>query len=106
MKNKTALKPSVSYSVDLAESGSAEEKPAFELRLLGLRAEEAVRALERQLDLCALNNFRQFSIIHGKGSGVLQQTVHDYLSNCPSVLNFTFAPPEDGGFGKTYVSLR
>ena len=106
VKNKTALKPSVSYSVDLAESGSAEEKPAFELRLLGLRAEEAVRALERQLDLCALNNFRQFSIIHGKGSGVLQQTVHDYLSNCPSVLNFTFAPPEDGGFGKTYVSLR
>lgn len=98
--------PSVSCSVLLAETDIASEKPAFELRVLGMRADEAVRALEHQLDLCALNNFKQFSIIHGKGTGVLQQTVHDYLSNCPSVGAFSFAPPEDGGFGKTYVSLR
>lgn len=98
--------PSASYSVSLADSDGVSEKPVFELRVLGMRAEEAVRALEHQLDLCAMNNFKQFSIIHGKGTGVLQQTVHDYLSNCPSVGTFSFAPPEDGGFGKTYVSLR
>lgn len=100
------IKPVISYSVDLAANSNFDEKPVFELRLIGMRVEEAIRALEKQLDLCSLQNFRQFSIIHGKGSGVLQQVVHDYLSNCSSVADFKFAPPEDGGFGKTYVSLR
>ena len=94
-----------SYTVDLA-SDSKENRPAYELRLLGLRAEEAVKALERQIDLCTLNNLKNFSIIHGNGNGILRQTVQDYLSNCPTVQEFSFAHPEDGGFGKTYVTLR
>ena len=94
-----------SYTVDLA-SGGKENRPAYELRLLGLRAEEAVKALERQIDLCTLSNLKNFSIIHGNGNGILRQTVQDYLSNCPTVQEFSFAHPEDGGFGKTYVTLR
>lgn len=82
-----------------------EEAPKFELRLLGMRYEEAMKALEHQVDLCAIHNFREFSIIHGKGSGILQQAVHDYLSHYPGVKEFHFAQPEDGGTGKTYVSL-
>ncbi len=80
-------------------------KPLFELRLLGLHVEEAIKILERQLDLCTLNDFKKFSIIHGKGSGALQQAVQDYLSHYPGVADFCFAPPEDGGSGKTYVEL-
>ncbi len=79
--------------------------PAFELRLIGLREEEAMKVLRRQLDLCAIRDFHAFSIIHGKGNGILQQAVHDFLSHYPSVKDFRFAPPEDGGFGKTYVEL-
>lgn len=89
------------YSGDIEKS----DTPVFELRLLGMRYEEAMHAVERQLDLCAVHNFRNFSIIHGKGSGVLQQAVHDYLSHYPGVKSFNFAPPEDGGTGKTYVTL-
>lgn len=85
--------------------GGAAAKPVFELRLLGMRAEEAIRLLERQLDLCAMQNFRTFSVIHGKGTGVLQQAVQDYLSAYPGVQEFHFARPEDGGTGKTYVTL-
>lgn len=90
------------------KSGStftSDERPVFELRLLGLRYEEAMKALEKQLDLCAIHNLRNFSVIHGKGTGVLQQGVHDYLSNCPLVKDFHFARAEDGGFGKTYIEL-
>lgn len=82
------------------------QKPVFELRLLGMRYDEAIKALERQIDLCALNNFEHFSVIHGKGNGVLQQAVKDYLSHSPVVENFEFAPAEDGGAGKTYVYLK
>ncbi|QTQ13555.1 endonuclease MutS2 [Treponema parvum] len=80
-------------------------KPQFELRLLGLYTDEALKLLERQLDLCTVHNFNRFSIIHGKGSGALQQAVQDYLSHYPGIANFYFAPPEEGGSGKTYVEM-
>ena len=108
-------KPSVNYSVELSSEhdeenavfmkGGATAKPVFELRLLGMREEEAIKLLQRQLDLCSMQNFRTFSVIHGKGQGILQQAVQDYLSTYPGVKEFHFARPEDGGTGKTYVTL-
>ena len=38
-------------------------------------------------------------------ANILQQAVQDYLSHYPGIANFSFAPPEDGGTGKTYVEL-
>ncbi|MBD5414456.1 MAG: Smr/MutS family protein, partial [Treponema sp.] len=93
-----------SYTIERAEK--QDERPVFELRLLGMRAEEALRALEKQIDRCVMQDFKNFSIIHGTGAGVLQQKVRDYLSNCRAVKDFEFAHPEDGGFGKTYVTLH
>ena len=111
-KDAAELKPS--FSLDLTEktiNGETVtvkeiERPVYELRLLGLRAEEAIKQVEHQIDLCVLNNFLHFSIIHGKGDGILQQAVRDYLSHCPLVKEFSFAPAEDGGAGKTYVELK
>ena len=106
------LSPSVSYELAGYDAGTDfivekdTPRPVFELRLLGMHADEAIKALERQIDLCVLNNFLHFSVIHGKGDGVLQQAVKDYLSNCPVVKEFNFAPAEDGGAGKTYVLLN
>ncbi len=95
-------------SIELADDASngIYERPVFELRLLGMRAEQAVRALEHQIDLCVLHNFPHFSVIHGKGDGVLMQAVSDYLSHSPVVAEFSKAPAEDGGAGKTYVTLK
>ena len=104
VKGPSAGSPAVSVVIEKAEADH--EYPQFELRLLGMYADEAIRALEHQLDLCAIHNFTRFSIVHGKGSGVLQQAVHDYLSHYHGVKEFSFAPPEDGGFGKTYVILK
>ncbi len=106
------LSPSVSYELAGYDAGTdfiiekVTPRPVFELRLLGMHADEAIKALERQIDLCVLNNFLHFSVIHGKGDGVLQQAVKDYLSNCPVVKEFNFASAEDGGAGKTYVLLN
>ena len=100
------LKADVSIELAGDSSNGFYERPVFELRLLGMRAEEAVHALEHQIDLCVLHNFPHFSVIHGKGDGVLMQAVSDYLSHCPVVAEFTKAPAEDGGAGKTYVTLK
>lgn len=117
-KPKDEYKPSISIDLAAPEtvkanfsdfapslSGIPTDHPVFELRLLGMRVEEAMKVLERQLDLCAMQNFHEFSIIHGKGTGALQQAVIDYLSNYPGIQEFKFALPEDGGSGKTYVKM-
>lgn len=98
-----ATASSVSYDFERAKT---DEHPVFELRLIGMHADEAIAALEHQIDLCALSNFPSFSVIHGKGYGILQQSVHDYLSHCPLVQSFEFANPDEGGSGKTYVTLK
>ena len=105
---ETAAPLKADVSIELADDASngIYERPVFELRLLGMRAEDAIRALERQIDLCVLHNFPHFSVIHGKGDGVLMQAVSDYLSHSPVVAEFTKAPAEDGGAGKTYVTLK
>lgn len=111
-KADNKLTPSISIDLASEEVGGmlinekSTPRPVFELRLLGMHSDEAIRALERQLDLCVLNNFPHFSIIHGKGDGILQQAVKDYLSHSPVVQSFEQAPAEDGGAGKTYVTLK
>ena len=104
--SENSFKPDI--SIELAEDASNGfyERPVFELRLLGMRSEDAVKALEHQIDLCVLHNFPHFSVIHGKGDGVLMQAVADYLSHCLVVAEFSKAPAEDGGAGKTYVTLK
>lgn len=107
--------PKASVSIELSNvqdgenaifmKSGAEARPVFELNLLGMRAEEAVKVLQRQLDLCSMQNFKTFSVVHGKGTGVLQQAVQDYLASYPVVKEYHFARPEEGGTGKTYVTL-
>ena len=96
----------INLSVEYANTEYKTEKPKFELRLLGMRCEQALKEVQKQLDLCAITGFKSFSIIHGKGDGILQQAVKDLLSNYPGIKDFHFARPEDGGSGKTYVELE
>ena len=83
-----------------------ESRPEFELRLIGMRLDEAEKHLQTQLDLALMHNMQEFSIVHGKGNGVLQTMVQEKLAAAPYVAEFFFARPEHGGTGKTIVRLR
>lgn len=78
----------------------------FELKILGLRSSEAIKALNDHFDKILLYNIKEFSIVHGKGNGVLQEVVHDMLKTSKYVKEFCFARPEFGGTGKTLVTLK
>lgn len=95
-------RPTVMLSVETSSPSQA----VYELDLRGMRREEAIKALERQIDAASLTNLREFGVIHGTGEGVLKDGVREYLRSCPAVADFAFARPEDGGFGKTIVRLR
>jgi DNA mismatch repair protein MutS2 len=94
--------PSASWAAEYGSSGNA----VFELKLLGMRLEEAKEALRRQIEAASLSGLKNFAVIHGMGSGVLQKGIHDYLKEDPAVADYYFARPELGGFGRTEVVLR
>jgi DNA mismatch repair protein MutS2 len=100
--NGQAKRVSVEFHADMG----TDDVPAFELRLIGMRHDEAVKALERQLDLASMKGLKEFSIVHGKGHGVLQEAVHEMLKVYAGVSDFGFARPEDGGTGKTIVKMK
>ncbi|MDR2160013.1 MAG: Smr/MutS family protein [Treponema sp.] len=77
-----------------------------EINLRGMRLEEALDALRRQIDGAVLGGLHEFAVIHGKGDGILQKAVHDYLGNERAVADYYFSRPELGGFGRTEVVLK
>jgi DNA mismatch repair protein MutS2 len=94
-------KPSIA-PVDYAQIPQAK----FELSILGMHLEEALSVLERQLDAAVLRGLREFSVVHGKGDGILQKGVHDFLKKQSHVADYYFSRPELGGFGRTEVILK
>jgi len=88
-----------------AEYGASNEA-VYELRIRGMRFEEAMELVRKQVDAAVLTGLKNFAIIHGKGYGILRQGVHDYLGSHPAVGEFHFARPENGGYGKTEVTLK
>jgi DNA mismatch repair protein MutS2 len=78
----------------------------FEISLRGKRLEEALELLRQQIDGALLGGLKTFSVIHGKGDGILQRGVHEYLKKDPAVADYYFSRPELGGFGRTEVVLK
>ena len=99
--SKAELQPLIAEA-DLAAPAAA----AFEINLLGMRLTGALEALRRQIDGAVLSGLKEFSVVHGKGDGILQRGVHDYLKKEPAVADYYFSRPELGGFGRTEVVLR
>lgn len=55
---------------------------------------------------CREQGILQVRIIHGKGTGVLQRTVHFILKRLPEVISFHLAREYAGGWGATIVELK
>jgi DNA-nicking Smr family endonuclease len=45
-------------------------------------------------------------VVHGKGVGELQRSVHAILRRLPEVLSFALADLDEGGWGATVVRLK
>jgi DNA mismatch repair protein MutS2 len=82
------------------------EPPVMELHIRGMRLDEAMRLVEKQMDSALVHGVRQFSIVHGKGEGILRRAIHEYLRGLSVVEDFRFSPPQEGGYGKTIVTLK
>ncbi len=90
-KKVTISKPSATSSVTLD--------------LHGLRAHEAIEKLDKFLSDALINGYDQVLVYHGIGTGKLAYAVKTFLSTYPSLVSYTDAPINMGGYGATLVNL-
>jgi DNA mismatch repair protein MutS2 len=82
------------------------DPPVLDLHIRGMRLEEAMKLVEKQVDSAVYHGLHEFTIVHGKGEGILRTAVHRYLRSLQTVEEFHFSLPEEGGFGRTIVRLK
>lgn len=96
----------VEMKVDVSHFTPAGKKAKYVLDVRGYTLSETEKALDDEIEAAILSGLPSFSIIHGYGDGILQKGVHMYLKKNRYVSDYRFALPEDGGMGKTYVTLK
>lgn len=71
--------------------------------LRGMRVDEALKSLDKFISEAILTNVGYITIIHGKGTGALRSSIHDYLSEVKEIKSFRLGELVEGGAGVTVV---
>jgi DNA-nicking Smr family endonuclease len=61
--------------------------------------------LPEYLEQCRARGILDVHVVHGKGTGAMQRTVHALLARIPNVAVYRLAPPVLGHWGATLVVL-
>lgn len=76
------------------------------LDLRGERYEDAAILIDKYLDDAIFAGFKQVSIIHGFGTGVIRELVQKTLKNNKNVESFRYGGNGEGGLGATIVTFK
>lgn len=99
-----AIKPKEVNNSAVFVSTTSVESTILDIR--GQKPEEIEFDLIRFIDEAHLAGLKQVEIIHGKGTGVLRETVHHLLKNHQLVKSYDLASIKLGGAGATDVKLK
>lgn len=77
-----------------------------EIDVRGMNLEEALQEVDKFLDVSAMNNLLNVTVIHGKGSGVLGKGLHAMLRKNPHVKSYRFGRYGEGENGVTIIELK
>ena len=78
---------------------------ARELKVIGLRVEEALPRVDRALDEAFLAGLKELEVIHGAGTGRLRKAIREHLREHALVKAFLPGGPGRGGDGVTVVEI-
>ena len=77
-----------------------------EIDIRGKRAEEAIQTIQEFIDQAIMFERSQLRILHGKGNGILKETIRSYLKSEPMVKSFKDEHVDFGGAGITVIELN
>ena len=77
-----------------------------ELSIHGMLVKEGIDIADKYLDDAYLAGLLSVRILHGKGTGTLRSAVHKTLAANPHVVDFQYAPHNEGGEGVTVVKFK
>ena len=77
-----------------------------EINLIGMTQDEAIFTLDKYLDDAFLAHISPVRVVHGKGSGVLRNAVHNYLKRQKHVKSFRPGTFGEGDYGVTIVEFK
>jgi DNA mismatch repair protein MutS2 len=76
-----------------------------EIKLIGMRVDEALPALDKFLDAALLAGHGTVRVIHGHGTGRLRSAVRDFLDSHPQVASHRPGGRGEGGEGATVAVM-
>ncbi|MBI5632527.1 MAG: endonuclease MutS2 [Nitrospirae bacterium] len=89
----------------IRQQDTPDEMVPSRINLVGMRVDEALSKLEPFLNHASLAGFREVTIIHGYGTGILAKAVREHLTRHPLVRQFRPGEPSEGAGGVTVVEL-
>lgn len=108
-KRKGGKNKSGGNNVTISKKGSINKKSldtSYEIKLLGMTSDEAIAELDKYLDDAYLAHIPEVRIVHGKGTGVLRDTVHRYLKTHPHIQDYHLAAFGEGDSGVTIAKFN
>ncbi|NOX16626.1 MAG: endonuclease MutS2 [Epsilonproteobacteria bacterium] len=99
---KTGIPPKKPKKVTISKPTATS---SITLDLHGLRSVEAIEKLDKFLSDALINGYDEVLVYHGIGTGKLAYAVKTFLSTYPSLVSYTDAPINMGGYGATLVNL-
>jgi len=79
---------------------------SHELTIRGMRAEEALPALDSFVDQAILLGVNEVRVVHGKGFGILRDLVRTHFRGHPNVMKIEDGHADRGGSGISIVTLK
>ncbi|MBR3929346.1 MAG: endonuclease MutS2 [Clostridia bacterium] len=84
----------------------APRQAQMECDIRGMTVEEALVQVDLFIDGALLNQLKQVSVIHGKGTGALRSGIHSHLKRHPAVSEFRLGRFGEGEDGVTILTLK
>lgn len=111
LADKPEKSPEVAPRQDRTEAAGIDTREKlqnfhFELDLRGKHKEEVLGLLSTWVDDAILLGISQATVFHGRGTGMIRDTVRSFLRKNPFVEDLGDESPERGGDYKTFVKFR
>ena len=86
--------------------GKMQRTASLELDIRGYAVDDGIHEVDMFIDNAVLSGAGIITVIHGKGTGILRQGIHQHLKLHPSVKTFRVGRFGEGEEGVTIIELK